>query len=428
MEYTYAIIGGGIAGLYCARELSKKYPKAKIGLFEKYRILGGRVITFRGETSQGPVQWEAGAGRIHTSHTLVRKLLKEYGLHEMPISSEIKWVETYGSPMTDNSFETSLPSWLQEIKRLPQETLRNHTLHTLLTKLRPESRIYTIQFPYWGEVFTLRADLAIESFTNEMGTHEHYVICPEGYDTLINKLAEDCQQKGVEIFNHYDCQEIQPVSKESTALYFATGPLKLKEKRPVETILAKHVVCALHQEALKKYRLFQTLPWIHHVQMDPLHRIYAVFPPNKQGKIWFEDIPKFVTSTSIRYFIPIDSKKGVTMISYTDGKDSHPWNEIEAGSRPLESSALANLVTEECRKLFPNKDIPFPVFLKSHPWKYGCTYWLPGDYKPSEISQKSLQPFKQEFPNLYICGESFSMRQAWMEGALENTQDLLRIL
>ena len=128
MDYTYAIVGGGIAGLYCARELAKKYPNAKIGLFEKYRILGGRVITFRAETTQGPVQWEAGAGRIHSSHKMVLKLLKEYNLTEIPISSEIQWKETYGSPLIDNSFEHSLPSWLDEIKRLPQEILQQHTL------------------------------------------------------------------------------------------------------------------------------------------------------------------------------------------------------------------------------------------------------------------------------------------------------------
>jgi hypothetical protein len=34
---------------------------------EKYNILGGRVLTFHGDTTKGPIQWEKGAGRIHGS-------------------------------------------------------------------------------------------------------------------------------------------------------------------------------------------------------------------------------------------------------------------------------------------------------------------------------------------------------------------------
>jgi protoporphyrinogen oxidase len=73
----YAIIGGGIAGLYAALNLAKRNPKAKISLFEKYRIFGGRVLTYR----KDGLRWEIGAGRFHSSHTLFRELLKSYDLH-----------------------------------------------------------------------------------------------------------------------------------------------------------------------------------------------------------------------------------------------------------------------------------------------------------------------------------------------------------
>jgi hypothetical protein len=29
------------------------------------------------------------------------------------------------------------------------------------------------------------------------------------------------------------------------------------------------------------------------------------------------------------------------------------------------------------------------------------------------------------FPNLYVAGESYSLRQAWMEGALEHADQML---
>lgn len=161
--------------------------------------------------------------------------------------------------------------------------------------------------------------------------------------------------------------------------------------------------------------------------MEPLHRIYAVFPKSKDGTIWFDGLGKFVTPTPIRYFIPINPEKGITMISYTDGEDTKVWTDLAYGADP-KNETLGFLLTQECRRLFPEKDIPYPIFLKSHPWDSGCSYWLPGQYNVKEASKESLQPFGSLIPNVYVCGESFSLRQAWMEGALENTRDLLRIL
>ena len=422
----YCIVGGGIAGLYAALQLAKRYANAKISLFEKYRIFGGRVLTFR----ENGYRWEIGAGRFHSSHTMFRALLKEYGLHEVPISSEMKWIEGYGSELVKNSWEESLQAWLEEIKRLPKEILATHTLFEVLTQIVGEAKARELvaPFPYYGEIYTLRADLAVESFEGEMGTHSNYFVCAEGYDTLIEKMVADCKKHGVKLYNHYELLSFAPVSKTAVKLWFATGPLKLKDERKIAEIQAKTCILALHADVLRKIPQTQDLPLLKLVKMEPLHRIYAVFPVDKKtGQAWFGSIGRFSTPTPIRYFIPIDPTKGITMISYTDGKDTETWMNIAKGSHPSEET-LGFLLTQECRKLFPQLNIPYPTFLKSHPWESGCTYWLPGPYNPREASKGSLQPFGPALPNIHICGESFSLRQAWMEGSLENTRDLLRTL
>lgn len=423
MSIDYAVIGGGIAGLYAALHLAKRYPNASVAVYEKYNILGGRVLTYRKSSPVGPLQWEEGAGRIHESHTLVRGLLKTYGLREAPLGDKMFWKESYDSPLVENPFEESLKVWLPQVATLDKEILEKSTLHEILIKIfgTEKARELTIPFPYYAEVFTLRGDLAIESFQNEMGTHSKYYYSPDGYDKLIQAMAEDCKKHKVQIHTNWDLKAAAPVSNSKVLLWFATGPLKLKDSRKVEQIRANHAIFALHQVALQKLNLFKTLPLLKTVKMEPLHRIYAVFP-----KPWFQDIPRFSTATPIRYFIPIDPKRGIVMISYTDGADTHPWTNIAYGADPKEET-LGKLLTDECRKLFQDRDIPYPTIVKSHPWDYGCSYWLPGDYKPSEVSKQSLQPFGDSIP-IYICGESFSMRQAWMEGALENTRDLLRII
>ena len=403
----YAIVGGGIAGLYCARELAVAHPKAKISVFEKYRIFGGRVLTYR----KGPIHWEAGAGRIHKSHRLFKQLLKEYHLTEVPIGHENFWRPTYGSEAQPNPFEQSFPTWLNQLKMLPDHILATHTIHELLEKIVENPRELTKPFPYWGEIFTLRADLSLKSFSAEMHGHEGFTVCPEGYDSLINAMVTDCKKRGVVLINHMELIEVMP-----NTLWFAIGPRKLKERRSIMEVNSKKMIFAMPQVALKAIRIFQSLPLLNCVKMEPLVRVYCIFPT-----AWFKDIGRFVTGTKLRYFIPVGEK--TVMISYTDGDDTAPFIN---GDKDEINIGLA--LTDECRKMFPDRDIPNPTLTKVHPWDAGASYWIPGDYDPVAAQKQSLQPFGAANPSIHICGESFSLRQAWVEGALENTQELLRTL
>ena len=102
------------------------------------------------------------------------------------------------------------------------------------------------------------------------------------------------------------------------------------------------------------------------------------------------------------------------MISYTDGADTKKWHN-------LDGQDLENAIQEELHTLFPDTDIPKPTYLKKHDWTYGCTYWLPGPYKPHTALLEAQNPS----PNLYLCGESVCMTQGWMEGALESAEILI---
>ena len=62
---------------------------------------------------------------------------------------------------------------------------------------------------------------------------------------------------------------------------------------------------------------------------------------------------------------------------------------------------------------------------KQHHWYDGCTYWLPGTYNVEEESNKSLNPRPKSMPNLFMCGESFAVKQCWVESALVQADKLL---
>jgi hypothetical protein len=128
-----------------------------------------------------------------------------------------------------------------------------------------------------------------------------------------------------------------------------------------------------------------------------------------------------VTDSPLRYIIPISTKSGVVMISYTDGRDTGAW----AG---LTGPALTTKIQEEVRRLFPERVIPEPLWLTPYEWHEGVSYWKPGAYDPVTESMNVLRPRAATMPELFTCGESFSMLQEWMEGSLEHADALLDIM
>ena len=110
------------------------------------------------------------------------------------------------------------------------------------------------------------------------------------------------------------------------------------------------------------------------------------------------------------------------MTSYTDAEDTVVWNQYrKKGDVPLTKALM-----KELRELLPLKTIPNPLFTSSHYWEDGCTYWTPGSYDPVKESRDIMRPFPKRFPDVYVCGESYSLKQAWMEGALEHASDMLK--
>ena len=417
MDTDIVIIGAGIAGLRCGIDILHKRPKTTIILLEKYKYTGGRVVTYhktlqdiKGQCKK--LQWENGAGRVHTSHTKVLTLIKHYNLTTIPLGTEESFVDN--TIIQPNSFEELMEMFLPALQQFQPEILAKYTLRQLFQiLLKEKANTFLLMFPYRAEVDTLRADLAIESFQREMGTYDNFVIVKEGLSALINGMKKEFETLGGTIFLQQNVVDLQ--KKEET--YF------VKTNTPAGDVLweAKQVICALHSDALKQIPCFSNLPLLHHLKMEPLFRIYAVFP-TKNEISWFSDIGRIVTTAPIRYFIPINPACGIVMLSYTDGKDARfLMNLLETKGE----DALEDYLMKELRNMFPQYTIPDILFFKTHPWSEGCTYWLPGSYSPEEMSKEALQPFPDTMPSVYCCGESFSTRQAWMEGALEHADMLL---
>jgi monoamine oxidase len=151
--YDICIIGAGIAGLYCARELQRKMPEAKICILEKWKEIGGRLYTFHTTVNGQHISWEAGAGRIHKSHHNVLKLLKEYNIDTIPIGGGVEWRTPEGSePIHFTKMLANL-----ELHRIPEKDLEAKTLKEIFTEIMgtKKAQEFMDRYEYRSEIDTV---------------------------------------------------------------------------------------------------------------------------------------------------------------------------------------------------------------------------------------------------------------------------------
>ena len=403
MDYDFIIVGAGAAGLFSGVELLKREPKPTVVLLEKYNYIGGRVLTYRETVRNTHYQWEEGAGRIGKSHTMTHQLIKKYDLHTYPIGNgATNW---YNEP---NTFLSLISTWIAPLQALSPTVLKQATLGELLMRVHgPKAKEFYIRFPYWAEMHVLRADLALQSFLSEFGGQEEFSVIAEGFQAITDGLKKEFITLGGDIQMKAEAQDVLEDGQGVTAI--------LKDGQ----IKAKRIILALPSESLKALPSIRPkMPVLQHLAMSPLVRMYAVFPVTK-GQTWFSDMPSTVVHNKLRYIIPVNSAKGIIMISYTDGADARHWMNV------YEKKGLAEVkrqIMSLIRHTFPHRSIPEPHTFKIYPWSNGCTYWTPGLYCPKTLLSTSYKVTDRVF----ACGESLAYKQCWVESALESAANMLK--
>jgi hypothetical protein len=422
--FDYIIVGGGMAGLHISKLLAKKFPDASICIVEKYGNWGGRVSTVR-IRDDPKIHFEAGAGRIARWHKHVAAYIKEFGLTTTPLhpNNVHRHVEDDGSiTIGKNDFGEIAAAM---IKGLPEGGLKETTIKEECEKVygsKVVERVFS-EFGYRAEVEVLRGDLAkdILSSGGFQGEHSDYYIVNEGLSEIPSRLATKVLEMGVRLIT-----DVTVTGAERDGVWTVKGVCK---ERPW-SLQGKNIIWALHRNALAEIPLFKDAWFIKGVRMEPLLRIYARFPL-VGGKPWFHDIGNVTTNDPLRYIIPYNSAAGLIMISYTDAQDTEFWHSIK------DKEERQKEVMKHVRRLFPEKDIPEPDYWSHQHWADGCSYWLPSPEgraspdprkqgpKDAHLAQHAVHyPFPSEMPHMYVCGESWSCCQAWIEGAIRSAEGI----
>lgn len=404
------IVGGGISGLYTA--LKCLHFGMRVVLLEKQDRLGGRIRTI----FDNGHMFEAGAGRFHENHTLLRQLIRYFGLHEQKIPHK----HTY---QTDPEFHEanaiqrvldyvtahSIPS--EVLQQIPFITL----CHTVLG--RPLANKVMHSFGYNAEFELMNAYDAIRMFKNDFAGNAQYYSCREGLSTLIEKMGVTVRHMSGAIFMNTQVSNIRKMNSG-----FKVTAKDAHGKTRVYVCSA--VVCAIPKASLEELKFFSQdqRNLINTVVPVSLHRIYGTFPVVK-GKSWFHNIPRSTTKNHVRQFIPVDKKHGLAMMSYSDTNDADYWKSYaDRGTNALKKQLLKSL-----QVTFPDVDnIPEPKWLNSYYWPAGVHVWKPGVNSDSIVPQ--VQQILGPTSAFYIVGEAYARNQAWIEGTLETVESIFESL
>ena len=418
----YAIIGGGIAGLYAANQLIVKYNinPANITIYEKTNRWGGRIQT---QTQQSYI-FHCGAGRFKKTHTHLMNLIQRYGfehkIYSFDKKKEVRFITSNNVAIVENKgIHQTISKVLKHQQKHPNENL--HTIHTFDYFVSLTNHITTeimkTAFGYDAEFDIQNADATLSTLRNDFHINSQYYSIQGYLEQIVEAMVSELLSMGVNMVLHCPIQQIVRTPQTKYQLIKNDG----------SNIDADIVVLALDRSALLRI----DIPLLHpmrnilsnSITSVPLCRIYAAFPKSPiTGKVWFSNIRGTVVSnTRIRQFIPYDATTGFCVISYTDGETASNWNRIRT------KDELSTTLLRHLKQLFPDIDesIPEPSFIKKCYWQHGCHVWNVG-YSMNDLYPKIIHPVQNE--NIYICGEAYSRQQGWIEGALISVQDTLTII
>lgn len=394
--HDYIIIGGGISGLFMAYKLSE--TNKDIVLIESTNRLGGRLFT----DHQKGVQFELGAARLSSKHTKVLSLIKEFNLNEDLIKLPDKINYKIKGPRIN--FYSLVKELIDGSKLYTKKYLQSVNLLQVSIDILGQTNAMLLKdmLGYDSEFYKLNSSIALKTFKKDLFSANDYYVLKNGYSSLVSKMEDYLRSKS-NITILLDAR-VTDIGKNFVQMD--------KQKRYGGTIL-----CCIPPQAAMSLSKLRSIPEIKQTTPIPLIRIYAKYPKDKQGKVWFQGINRTITDNYIRHIIPIDYENGLIMISYTDGEYANMWRDLTQISEKVLVEHLHKEVTNVL-----GKHPPKPEFVRSYYWSGGVHMWKPGIHV-EKTYESIMKPFEHE--KIYMINEAYSLHQSWVEGALDMCYDVL---
>tara|TARA_Y100000389_G_scaffold205141_1_gene263994 strand:- start:18197 stop:19432 length:1236 start_codon:yes stop_codon:yes gene_type:complete len=401
-NYEICVVGGGISGLYCAYELSKTH---KVVLLDDRSYAGGRIHTHK----EG---YEVGAARFNNKHKILLSLIRKFKLTPVKLPTTIDYIHENTQTRKiqkyadiQDHFGKTLDYIISKTK--PTNELREITFYQNIINILKDKNLadeIVNMFGYYSEIIEMNAYDAYMTFKNDFGNIQYYVL-KEGLSQLCNILVSKIKENGSKVILRNRVNDIKKVKKDILEVITSTHIFHTNK-----------VIISVKPHQLLNFNIIKNVhKYVKSVYQAPLIRIYAKY----DNPIWFKDVNRTTTNNILRQVIPIDKKSGLIMVSYTDGKDTHSFMKNKYELKSLRE--IRKIIKENLQLIFPDKYIPDPSYIKAHLWEVGCHHFRP-KYNSDEIREHIWNPTD----NVFICGEGFSKKQAWMEGSLETASFIIK--
>lgn len=408
---TKIIVGAGITGLYLAYKLikNKNVNPDDILIIEKSNRVGGRIYTYQNKG----YKYDVGAGRLGKKQKLVMKLIKEFNLTnkiyditgdknyfvDNKLLNEKKLLEYY-----DSKFSSISKLWKYVIDYKSDLDLTKMNFHNYVSTFLSTNEVKVLDrsLGYVNEIYKLNAYDAIYTLKKDFDVEDNsFFILIGGLSIIYEKIHEFLKEKNVKIVLNCDLLDIDDTNK--------TIKTNKEDYKYTELYLA---ICKKGYMTIPYFNNHKEL--LDSVSVGNLLRIYAKYDVTKNK--WIKDIKKTLTDNKLQFIIPIDNKKGLIQISYTDDYIANFWNVLTTKQIKI------NLV-KYLKEIFPNENITEPEWITKHYWCCGAHFWKVGK-NSKKIKKQIEKTFKPK--KIYIIGEIYSSRQAWIEGSLETVEKLFK--
>ncbi len=458
-----AVIGAGAAGTWVARAMKEARPDWSITLFERHQRIGGRLRSVHVPGLGHPI--ELGGMRYLTSHRRVQAVITEFAIETRPFDNHGGMERSYlrgvfgGGPsdstagsgydlaseergrsaidLASEGFQRIVPNALtldaedwrrvRATGRYLDRRVIDWSLEDAVGTIRSAEghRFIVDAFGYDSGIRPHNVGAAIEYLTSRGDPGAEARVPVDGMDRIPGALAERFQALGGGIQLGSDLREVT-TGEGTVGLRFAGVP----------EVEVRRVVLALPVAALSA--LGDESPVVGGQNHRDIYRSVEGFPATKLY-LWFErpwwrhpDGPTGIRATTdlpVRKLFYFDHRPGAPaamLAGYTDGRHTRPIVDLAGAASNGEPAprALLDAVLEQLQAIHPAADVPEPAgsaFMHwgSDPREIGWCYWLAGS-NPDDVMPAAVQP-DPSVP-IYICGESFSRAQAWVEGALETAE------
>ena len=409
MKHT--IIGSGITGLYLAYKLLLNgVPSADIVIFEGSQRIGGRIYTneYKG------FRYSVGAGRLGKKHKYVMKLIKDFNLQDQMITiSKNTNYFIEGRLMNEQRLLKHYNSKFKSLKELWGYAIEKnkgnkydpnlYNLHNYFSLILSanEVELLKVSLGYLGEMYDMNAYNGLLTLRKDFDiSNNDFFVLRDGIQILCDVLYKYIVDAGVSVKFSSILEDI----KDNKKTIKVNGNIYNYSK----------LYLTLKRSDYMKINYFKKYDYLFNTVSDGhLLRIFAQYKD-----VWFKDMPKILTQNKLQFIIPIDYNSGLIQISYSDRYNADFWNAFKT------EKDVKKYLTKILNEMFPEKNIKEPEWITMHFWESGDHMWNVG------VNTKNIQDIIDGLfipKDIYILGETYSERQAWVEGAIETVHKKLNI-